>query len=134
MSQLDAVVWLDHREAKVVDFSADEVHRTAVRHEGMPRQVHHRAGTRDSPGHPQDTAGFFDAVADAVGAATRVLIVGPGQAKTEFKRHVDRHRRELAQKVVGVETMDHPSDGELLSYAKRYFGQPDRIVGLPGSS
>lgn len=133
MSDVHTVVWLDHREARVVEFSVDDVRRATVQHEGAPRQVHHRAGTRDSPGHSEDTARFFDAIADAVGDAGKVLIVGPGQAKNEFRRHVEGHRRDLAQRVVGVETLDHPSDAELLSYAKRYFGQPDRIVGLPGS-
>jgi hypothetical protein len=29
--------------------------------------------------------------------------------------------------VVGVESLDHPSDGELLAYAKKYFTRVDGL-------
>ena len=33
-----------------------------------------------------------------------------------------------AEKVVGVETVDHPSDGQLVAYARKYFVAKDRML------
>lgn len=70
MSHVHAVVWLDHREAKVVDFSVDDKHVVNVQHKGGHRQVHHRAGATGS-GHSADDGHFFDAIVAALGDARR---------------------------------------------------------------
>ena len=31
----------------------------------------------------------------------------------------------LETKVVGIETVDHPSDGQLVAFAKKYFKRSD---------
>lgn len=31
-------------------------------------------------------------------------------------------QRAFSQRIVGIETVDHPSDGQLVAHAKRYFG------------
>ena len=33
----------------------------------------------------------------------------------------------LKKKVVGVETIDHPSDGQLVAHARKYFSAADRM-------
>jgi hypothetical protein len=30
---------------------------------------------------------------------------------------------------VGIETVDHPTDGQLLAYAKKYFAKADALKG-----
>jgi hypothetical protein len=34
--------------------------------------------------------------------------------------------------IVGVETVDHPSDGQLVAYARRYFKAEDRMLPQKG--
>ncbi len=128
MSHVHAVIWLDHREARVIDFSADDVHKTVVRHQGGHRQVHHRAGSVGA-GHSADDAHFFDAIVAATGDALEVLVTGPGQAKVAFRHHLDARHRGFASRVLGVESLDHPSDGELLAFARKYFVKADRMLG-----
>ena len=44
-----AVVWIDHRQARIIHFNADKVDETVVRPHNPTRQVHHKAnsiGTR----------------------------------------------------------------------------------------
>ena len=76
-------------------------------------------------------AGFFDHVVEALHGATEWLLVGPSTAKLEFLKHLDTHRAELRRSLVGTETMDHPTDGELLDHARRAFKAIDRM--LPNS-
>lgn len=128
MSFMHAVVWLDHRQAQVVAFSRSEVDKTVVRNPGGHRHIHHRSGSVGA-GHASDDAAFFDEVVAAVGDTAEVLVVGPGTAKTGFRHHVDTHHRRLAPRIVGVETADHPSDGELLAFARRHFQRIDRMLG-----
>ena len=37
----------------------------------------------------------------------------------------------MQKRVVGVETLDHPSDRELLAYARKYFRRVDSLLGPP---
>jgi stalled ribosome rescue protein Dom34 len=128
MTYAHAVVWIDHREAKVVDFTSDAAHRTEVRSEHASRRVHHRAGTVGS-GHAKDDHHFFDQVVEAIGSAREVLVVGPGEAKQAFVRDLSARHPEVAKRVVGVESADHPTDGELLAMARRSFTRIDGLLG-----
>lgn len=128
MSHLHAVVWLDHRSAKVIDYALDDTHVVNVRHSGGHRQVHHRAGATGS-GHAPDDRHFFDAIVTALGDAQEVLVTGPGNAKVAFREHVASHHAAFARRIVGVETLDHPSEGELLAFARKYFKRVDPMLG-----
>ena len=61
--------------------------------------------------------------------AQEILVVGPANAKIEFIKHLDAHAHDLKKKVVAVETVDHPSDGQLLEYARKHFRPIDQMRG-----
>jgi hypothetical protein len=56
-----------------------------------------------------------------------VLITGPANAKLELIKHIHQHDPALMKKIVGVETVDHPSDGQLVAYARRYMPATDHM-------
>ena len=60
--------------------------------------------------------------------ATEILIVGPGHAKLELIKHIHSHDQGVSDKVIGVETVDHPSDAQLVAFARKYFVAKDRIL------
>lgn len=124
MSRFHAVAWLDHREAHVLHFTKDAAERTLVR--GERSHLHHKRGAIGAGNAPEDHA-YFEAVAAALRGAEEILVAGPAEAKHEFVKHLQRHDAPLAKKVVGVETLDHPSEGELLAFARRYFIAADRM-------
>jgi len=66
-------------------------------------------------------------VVEAVADANEILIVGPGSAKLELIKHIYKHDANIASRVVGVETVDHPTDGQLLAYAKKSFLRIDNL-------
>lgn len=35
--------------------------------------------------------------------------------------HFEKHDPELLKLIFGVETVDHPSDAQLVAYARKYF-------------
>jgi stalled ribosome rescue protein Dom34 len=123
-------VWLDHREARIFHVLAETFSKTTI--DAPQRHVHrHPKGqeidkNRDKE-HPDDIHHFFAEVARALDDAEEVLVVGPSTAKLHFVRYVHRHDHRLEAKIVGLETVDHPSDGQLVAYAKHYFKAADRM-------
>lgn len=51
----------------------------------------------------------------------RLLLVGPAQAKTRLKNHIDKEHPKVAKNIVGVETMDKATDGEIVHFAHKFF-------------
>jgi len=122
-----AVVWIDHHEARVFHFGADDV-ATLVLHPHNPtRHIHHRANSMGS-GHAAEDHAFLQAVTEAIADAGAVLITGPANAKTELVKHIHRHQPKLMNAIAAVETVDHPSDAALVGYARKYFHAADRMT------
>jgi len=131
MSHTHAVVWLDTKEAHVFQFNAEDVERQRIKAHSPFRKVHHKAGVIGS-GHAHDDKAYFDAIVEALQAATEWLVTGPGAAKTEFVKYVETHAPPLKGRLIGVEAMDHPTDGELLDHARRFFKAADRMLPREG--
>lgn len=127
MSHYHAVVWLDHSEARVFHVAKDDLEKIAVH--GHKQHLHHKAGEIGSGKAPADVA-FFDDIGDALDGAGAILIVGPGAAKLEFIRHATKFLPEVERSIIGVETVDHPSDNQLVAYARNYFHATDRMRPL----
>jgi hypothetical protein len=122
-----AVVWIDHHEARVFHFNADEAERDELHPQNRTQHIHHKANSTGS-GHSPEDQHFYSAVVTAIGTAHAVLITGPASAKHELVKHIDRHPSQLRAHVSGVETVDHPTDGELLAHARQFFRAADRMA------
>jgi hypothetical protein len=122
-----AVVWIDHHEARVFHFNADDAERAVVHPEHPPRHIHHKAHSVGS-GNVAEDQNFFHAVVAEIGAAGAVLIGGPASEKHELFKHIQRHDPQLAAKVSAVEALDHPTDKELVAHARQYFRAADRMA------
>lgn len=127
MSHYHAIVWIDHLEAKIFHFTATDAERAHVRSHSPDRHLHHRAGSRTGNRAPDDHA-FFEAVMGALHGAQEWLVAGPGTAKTAFATYVrERHPLE-ARRIVDVETLDHPTDAELVRLARKRAVAIDRMM------
>jgi len=119
-----AVIWIDHREARVFHFSPTEVERLVVHPEHPTKHIHHKANSIGS-GHAAADHEYLKAVVESVADAGAVLITGPANAKTELIKHIHQHDPRMMKVIAGVETVDHPSDGALVAYARKYFKTAD---------
>ena len=119
-----AVVWIDHKRARVIHFNSEEADRSVVR-DPIMRDIHARekhTGRRSEENKP-----FFDDVAKAISDAGAILIVGPAQEKDMFAKFLAEKHPAIRTHVEGVESADHPTDGELLDFARRYVKAADRM-------
>jgi stalled ribosome rescue protein Dom34 len=129
MSLSHVVVWIDHQEAHVIQFNAEASASEVIKTKSKHGHVHQKSGVLGA-GHANPDQNYLHDVALAVSGAGEILIVGPGSAKLELLKHVNKHDPKVSEKIVGVETIDHPSDGQLLAYAKKYFIRVDNLRAL----
>ena len=64
---------------------------------------------------------YLNEVAAELRDVDEVLIVGPSHSKWELKAYIERRAHDIAERIVGVETVNHPTEGQLLAYAQHYF-------------
>jgi stalled ribosome rescue protein Dom34 len=126
-SNRHVAVWLDHDEARIFHVDPDAVDEKTLR---APTHHVHRH-PKASHNHPDDAHHFFEAVARELEGAERILVVGPSTAKLQFIRYAYQHDRTLEPRIIGVETVDHPTDRQLVAYSRRYFAADDRMQGRP---
>ena len=120
-----AVVWIDHAKARVLHFSGEEADKVVIRPGHSVRDVHH--GKRRTGHRVAEDRKYFEAVAKAVADAEAIVIVGPAGEKTEFAKFLAEAHPSARAHVEGVEAANHPSDGELLDFARRFVKAADRM-------
>jgi stalled ribosome rescue protein Dom34 len=129
LTMTHAVVWIDHTEARIFHVhpeTADESRLLSPQH-----HIHRHAKGRGEPReHPDDARRFFDDVARRLESIDALLIVGPASAKHEFSTFLHEKHPRLVSKIVGVETADHPTGGEIVAHARRYFKASDLMGGV----
>lgn len=123
-----AVIWLDHRLAKIIGFNlrssdwvAWEIHGHGDAH------IHHKAGVVGA-GHETDDPVFFRAIANKISDFREVLVVGPAETKKAFVTYLGRERPNQALRVAGSEALDRRTNGELADYARDFFKRADRMT------
>ena len=128
MNTKHVVVWIDHRQAHVIHFDAESSALQTVHSLSGNTHMHTHAGHLGSGKAPPDPR-YLHAVVEALADSPEVLVVGPGSAKLEFVKHVDAHDVPFRERILGVETVDHPTDPQLLAFARQYFAKLDRLRG-----
>jgi stalled ribosome rescue protein Dom34 len=121
MSFFHAVVWIDHHNALIQQFDAEHV-RADKFHE-------HRRYTRQHGSSVRSEHEFFAEVCDALMDVKEVVVTGSHTAQADFWHDMEEHRPALSAQVVGWETVDHQTDGQLVALAKQFFARYDRMRG-----
>jgi stalled ribosome rescue protein Dom34 len=121
-----AVVWIDHKQAKIVHFNAEASDPEVVHSSSAHVHLHHKRNSIDS-GHAPVDKKFLEQVAAAIAQSGAILIVGPASAKIELQTFLKHAHPSIAARISAVEPMDHPTDGQLLAHARHFFRADDRM-------
>lgn len=127
MSHTHAIVWIDHVEAHIIGINPNDVETSVVKPAQAPHHLHNKRGSIAS-GHAAEDQHYYHEVAEALRGTKEILIVGPSNAKINLIKHIHNHDHDMATNIIGVETVDHPSDGQLLAYARHYFKAADAML------
>ncbi len=110
-------VWLDHQEAHIFNFLPGQVKKEKLKQHGAS----HHTGNHEAEKQNQ-VQKFYHEIAEHLKLAQEVLVLGPGMAKTEFTHFLEgHHHKDLAKKIVAVESMDYASENEIEKKARIYF-------------
>lgn len=126
MTTFHAVVWLDHHQAQVLQFDAEHVQAQKVKASSHQTRQHGSAVRSEHE--------FFAAVCESLAGIPELLVTGAHTVQADFRHYVEKHRPETAKRIVGYETVDHPSENQLVALARQYFLKADRMNGLPTPS
>jgi stalled ribosome rescue protein Dom34 len=118
-----AVVWIDHHSAQVLQFDAEHVQAQKVK-----SHSHH---TKQHGSEVRSQHEFFGEVCDALEGIREVMITGAHTPQVDFQHYTEKHRPATAARIVGYETVDHPSEKQLVAMARKYFVRFDRMVSAP---
>jgi len=115
-----AIVWIDHSQAKVFHIGLSGEDEITL-HPHLPtRHIRHKANSIGS-GHAGLDKEFFAQVMNVVADAGEILIIGPASAKTELAKYLRDQHPKVGERIIAIEAADHPSDREIVAYAKQHF-------------
>lgn len=113
MSHFRCVVLIDHQQAKILQFNDDSVDS---------QKIH--AHKHDTPRHNSTVRtehAFFGEVCAAFADIGEIVVTGSHTAIADFRHYVTKHHPTIAFRIVGWEIVDHPTDGQLVALATKYF-------------
>ncbi len=126
-------LWIDHRKAIIVAVT-DKGEETGLIMSKVEKQLR-RSGDSPLKGAyeplqvPADDRRqrtftrhlnlFYDAVVACLGDADSILIFGPGEAKLELKKCLER--RKLSGRIASIETVDKMTDRQIAAKVRQQF-------------
>lgn len=113
-----SVIWLDLENAKLFHFSEDRMERSSLKATHIDHHTHRRENDE------RDCVSMYDELAARLVKTQRILILGPGVAKDHFFNRMKDRFPDVAKRVVGCESSDHPTDNQIAAYAIQYFNKP----------
>ena len=121
-------VWIDHRKAVIVSVTLEGEETSLIR-SGMEKHVRYSgAAQEDSAEDQRDTRftghlnRYYDHVISRIRHAESILIFGPGEAKAELEKRLERES--LSGRVVGIETVDKMTNRQIAARVRLRF--PER--------
>ncbi len=109
---------------------------------GTKPEVIHQPASADSHKHVRDaqhhgghdsdkaTKAYYESISKVLAPAGEILLVGHGNGKSnwvrKFVQHVERHHKDVADKIVGALDINVPAltENEILAAARAWFDEP----------
>ncbi len=129
-------LWIDHRKAIVVTVT-DKGEEISLTLSAAEKQLSRSGdsplkGSYEAQKVPADDsrqrtlAGhlnvYYDAVIACIGDAESILIFGPGEAKDELQKRLEKSK--LGGCIAAVETVDKMTNRQIAAKVRQYFAKP----------
>lgn len=127
VSHNHAVVWIDHRVARIFFLGLDTVDALSIEAHLTSAHLHHRANATGA-GRAHDDPTFFRRIEEALNRSEAILVVGPGNEKTLLLKYLEERYRSATKRNVDIKPCDHPTDREIIAMGRYHFhlGEPAR--------
>jgi stalled ribosome rescue protein Dom34 len=134
MNKIKAGIWIDHRDATIVVLTEVGEETTEMQssvEKQLRRSGEPSVGAFEAQLVPADDSreraytehmiGYYDKIVSHLSDARRILILGPGEAKDELRKHFEKLRGET-QEIV-VETAEQMTKPQLIARVRLHFHQ-----------
>jgi len=126
-------LWIDHRKAIIVAVT-DKGEETGLIISQVEKQLRRSGdsplkGSHEPSQVPADDSRqrtltghlniYYDAVIACIRDAEAILIFGPGDAKGELKKRLERNN--LGGRIIGIETVDKMTDRQIAAKVRQHF-------------
>ena len=123
MALSHAVAWIDHHNAQVLQIDAEQVLDQKVKE--------HVRYTRQHGSKVRSEHEIFAEICDALTGIESALVAGSRTAQADFRHYVEKHRPAVEAQIAGWETVDHPTEGEIVKMAREFFVKRGEQLATP---
>jgi stalled ribosome rescue protein Dom34 len=116
-------LWIDHKKAVIVFVAGKETELKLI---NSDIEKHHRQSGVAMPAddiRQRELTGqlnrFYDDVVDCISDAKSILILGPGEAKGELSKRLEKDN--LSRRIVGIKTSDKMTDKQIAALVRGHF-------------
>ena len=125
-------VWIDHRKAVIASIAGETESIRQVT-SNMEKHVRYSGAAQEDSAEDQRDRRFtdhlnkyYERVIECIRDAESILILGPGEAKTELEERLGHDG--LRERIVGVETVDKMTDRPIAARVRQRFRKSKRQV------
>lgn len=118
-------LWIDHKKAVIVFVTGKDTDLKLI---SSNIEKHHRQSGVSTPAddvRQRELTGhlniFYDDVVTCIRAAESILILGPGEAKGELKKRLEKDN--LSRRIVGLKTSDKMTEKQIVAVVRGHFNQ-----------
>ena len=120
-----AGLWIDHRQAVIVFVTGQEeeiklISSDIEKPHGSADDIRQRELT-------EHLNNYYDEVIASLRQTEAILIMGPGEAKGELKKRLERHP--LNGRLIEVETVDKMTEPQIVAQVREHFRQQSAAGG-----
>lgn len=117
---INKTVWIDHQHAYIFEFNKNKIIEKTFNKKldlvvsDSPRKFTHAK---------EHQKNFYHLIANELGVPNKLLLLGPGVAREEFKHHCEfHHHEELAKHIaLSIPMKSHPRRSEIIRISKDFF-------------
>ena len=124
-------LWIDHKKALIVFVAGRDTETKLI---SSDIEKHHRQSGVAMPADDvrqreltEHLNGFYDEVISSIRETESILILGPGEAKGELKKRLEKEH--LSQRIVGIKTSDKMTDKQIVAVVRGHFNQKGQQRG-----
>ncbi len=110
-------IWIDHKEAVIVTLN-DETDEVKVVHSHIDMHGS-KADDANQRIFTEHIGKYYDEVISSLSEADSVLLFGPGEAKGELEKRLEKHN--LDKIIAKTETTDRMTEPQIVAMVKEYF-------------
>ena len=119
-------LWIDHKKAVIVFVKGQEEEIKLI---SSNLEKHHRQSGVATPADDirqreltEDLNVYYDEVVSCLRESESILILGPGEAKGELKKRLEKDN--LGGRIVGIEPADKMTDPQIVARVREHFLKP----------